>query len=598
MIIFNFSFFFFFYPFHSTAFLLAAIIFVLPTVTLVTIYVFLFTLATLRTSFWWSNVFLDKMNATNVSEWDMLIPGPHSLNNGQLSPMGVICSLDFIVYIAVQAMYGFLFAALVSRKSLTTSNSAKYFLIFMLPVLTGLGLQSVFMAPLETIDTGAVMMVTKCLHVLPPLLEIATVFVFSKFFVCRYRVVTYYRTCRYVITNFGIQAFVEDQWMRLDVPSVLRAFWLLRFSLQVLDTFMNAPGLDTATVDDLWNVTFDLATSSCDSSLAVLGLSAVVATVTHHIGALTDKFLGGNSDEVANIGPVSAVLFFILAVQTGLAGLIPSKRFIRLYRNCVLLTTALLHFFHSMVNQVMMTLSTSHSTSVSRHIRALTMCAILTLFPILLVLYLWSTAPLGTWLFAVTAFCMELIIKVVITFIIYVLFLVDTHGDTFWENLDDYVYYIKAFGSTVEFIVGIFLLGNGLWILLMESGGIIRGVMIGIHAYFNIFQLGKDGWKKFRNRRTAVKKINSLPEANPRELGEHNDVCAICYQELLTARITPCGHLFHALCLRKWLYVQDSCPLCHKEIMVKPEEETSSRDSDNEEREQNVDNVAQQLGLE
>lgn len=29
------------------------------------------------------------------------------------------------------------------------------------------------------------------------------------------------------------------------------------------------------------------------------------------------------------------------------------------------------------------------------------------------------------------------------------------------------------------------------------------------------------------------------------------------------AVITPCGHLFHAGCLKKWLYVQESCPLCH-----------------------------------
>lgn len=30
-----------------------------------------------------------------------------------------------------------------------------------------------------------------------------------------------------------------------------------------------------------------------------------------------------------------------------------------------------------------------------------------------------------------------------------------------------------------------------------------------------------------------------------------------------SAIITPCGHFFHAGCLKKWLYVQESCPLCH-----------------------------------
>uniref|UniRef100_A0A8C3PSU0 RING-type domain-containing protein n=1 Tax=Calidris pygmaea TaxID=425635 RepID=A0A8C3PSU0_9CHAR len=32
------------------------------------------------------------------------------------------------------------------------------------------------------------------------------------------------------------------------------------------------------------------------------------------------------------------------------------------------------------------------------------------------------------------------------------------------------------------------------------------------------------------------------------------------------AVITPCSHFFHAACLRKWLYVQDTCPMCHQQV--------------------------------
>lgn len=52
----------------------------------------------------------------------------------------------------------------------------------------------------------------------------------------------------------------------------------------------------------------------------------------------------------------------------------------------------------------------------------------------------------------------------------YTLFLLDARRQTFWEKLDDYVYYIKAFGNSVEFCFGIFLFFNGAWILLFESG--------------------------------------------------------------------------------------------------------------------------------
>lgn len=32
------------------------------------------------------------------------------------------------------------------------------------------------------------------------------------------------------------------------------------------------------------------------------------------------------------------------------------------------------------------------------------------------------------------------------------------------------------------------------------------------------------------------------------------------------AVVTPCGHFFHGACLRKWLYVQDTCPMCHQGV--------------------------------
>lgn len=37
-----------------------------------------------------------------------------------------------------------------------------------------------------------------------------------------------------------------------------------------------------------------------------------------------------------------------------------------------------------------------------------------------------------------------------------------------------------------------------------------------------------------------------------------------------SAVITYCGHFFHGNCLRKWLYVQETCPMCHQTVQPTP----------------------------
>ena len=151
-----------------------------------------------------------------------------------------------------------------------------------------------------------------------------------------------------------------------------------------------------------------------------------------------------------------------------------------------------------------------------------------------------------------------------VSLLIYTLFLLDSKHGIFWEELDDYIYYIRALGNTIEFLFGIFLFLNGAYIFMFESGGAIRAIMMIIHAYVNIWLEVKNGWRIYLQRRTAVKKLHSLKEATEEELILHDDVCAICYQVMKSARVTQCGHYYHSVCLRKWLYVQDNCPMCHK----------------------------------
>ena len=130
---------------------------------------------------------------------------------------------------------------------------------------------------------------------------------------------------------------------------------------------------------------------------------------------------------------------------------------------------------------------------------------------------------------------------------------------------EDMVFYLKSFAHFAEFITGIFLFVNAVWIFLFESASAIRAIGMAIHAYFNIWCEAKKGYRVYCQRRTASRKIESLTDATEDQLQlRRDDVCAICYEEMESAKVTHCGHLFHAVCLRKWLYVQNTCPLCHE----------------------------------
>ncbi|XP_073963092.1 TRC8 ring finger protein [Choristoneura fumiferana] len=410
-----------------------------------------------------------------------------------------------------------------------------------------------------------------------------------------------YQYGRLFVSNYGLSALVETEWMRLNVPCVLRVFWVLRVAEHAILLLMDSydddieEGLRVSTllaVQSLASMAKSLLVTGCETITAVLGMTSVISFFCHYIGNFFQWILLTDEEEDKSIGTVSAILFYILALQTGLTSLNPEKRFIRLCRNFCLLFTALLHFLHNIVNPMLMSLSASHNPSTHRHVRALGVCAFLIIFPISLLVYLWSQHTISTWLLAVSAFSIEVIVKVVVSLMIYSLFLIDAYRSTFWEQLDDYVYYIRAFGNTIEFCFGIFLFFNGAWILLFESGGAIRAVMMCIHAYFNIWCEARAGWSVFMKRRTAVNKINSLREASADQLDTLDDVCAICYQEMHSAKITRCNHYFHGVCLRKWLYVQDRCPLCH-DILYRIDND-ASKDGSSEENTNNQNLVLEE----
>ena len=45
-----------------------------------------------------------------------------------------------------------------------------------------------------------------------------------------------------------------------------------------------------------------------------------------------------------------------------------------------------------------------------------------------------------------------------------------------------------------------------------------------------------------------------------------NEICIICFSEVLFAKKLACGHNFHTRCLKTWISKNNICPTCKKEI--------------------------------
>ena len=85
--------------------------------------------------------------------------------------------------------------------------------------------------------------------------------------------------------------------------------------------------------------------------------------------------------------------------------------------------------------------------------------------------------------------------------------------------------------------------------------------------------------------RRAIRLMNSVfHDVNADEIAASTDaVCIICREEMLNTTETPptiipgsikrlpCGHIFHATCLRNWFQRQQTCPTCRLNILRRPD---------------------------
>ncbi|KAL0279648.1 UNVERIFIED_CONTAM: hypothetical protein PYX00_001155 [Menopon gallinae] len=135
-----------------------------------------------------------------------------------------------------------------------------------------------------------------------------------------------------------------------------------------------------------------------------------------------------------------------------------------------------------------------------------------------------------------------------------------------WEKRGSIAYYTELiFDLTVlllDFVRHIHMI---LWSNIFVS-------MASLVIFMQLKYLFSEIQRKIRKHRNYLWVLNHVeknyPMATPEELSKHKDNCAICWEELESARKLPCTHLFHNACLQSWLEQDTSCPTCRMVLSI------------------------------
>ena len=379
------------------------------------------------------------------------------------------------------------------------------------------------------------------------------------------------------------------------LPVQLLIFWLILFALQL---FKYIGAGNHPILAEGWIVVLLASIGECCvSPISLMGLCVTISYVSYMVLQSTKFYLQGrdalHNQNVMHQGWTEGFTMFLLGLQTGIIELKATQRAFLMSIVLFIVLSSLIQSMYEITDPILLVLGASQSRHVWRHVRAVLLCTFLWMFPLYMTYMISQFFDLDFWLMVVISSCILTSVQVLGTLVVYMLFVYDALRDTVWEGLDDVVYYAKATTRVLEFIVAVLVVAYGVVESIVGVWSWVNSSILIIHCYFNVWQRLQSGWKTYLLRREAAQKIEQLPEATPEQLARHNDVCAICFQEMLSAKVTACEHYFHALCLRKWLYVKEKCPMCHQDVTPKPPDGEDRNNENVEENLNDMQNLAQ-----
>lgn len=372
----------------------------------------------------------------------------------------------------------------------------------------------------------------------------------------------------YLANNVGYLNTFIYYYRNRKITLVLRLFWLFA-------VIMNFLFETHAKLNITWFLICTGAASN--TNLRLFGLALWLPEISYTIlwiaRALLTWSVSHTADDLEPRDMGKALVFYFIASFNSVLDVDIIQRVFFIALMLFITFSYILQSVFKLCDETLKALSTSLQNNLLAHIRAI----VLTLSLIWVLLYTsWMFCTLFSfrvWQLVVVSSNVVTAVQAMGSLAIYALFVYDLKSLNKLEQLDDWVYYLNAVSNSLEFSSAFLVLSFGVWDVFHGSWSIFGLVVIVIHTYYNVWLTARNGWKVFLSRRTAVTKLNRLADATQDQLKDLQDLCAICFDSMSSAKITQCGHYFHLNCLRKWLYIQSSCPLCHQDVLISSNEE-------------------------
>jgi len=146
-------------------------------------------------------------------------------------------------------------------------------------------------------------------------------------------------------------------------------------------------------------------------------------------------------------------------------------------------------------------------------------------------------------------------------FVKFVLHSIDLRSEDPWENKSMYMLYLDLVMSFMRLVL------YAVFICIMFKVHTLP--IFALRPMYLAIRTFRKALSDIILSRRAIAQLDLYPNATQEELANDN-TCIICREEMMpgaSAKKLPCGHIFHAACLRSWFQRQQTCPTCRLDVL-------------------------------